>query len=122
MRLDIGDDFYRINVATEDIPQLGVVFPVQPGQEKIVAFLLVLLMGWVNSPPIFSSTADIANAAKKKGDIASEHPLDTLAASMDIPQLDLKTVIAACTPARFDSTLSYFGSYHAIMVIFATLL
>ncbi len=51
----------------EDIPKLGVAFPTEPDQEKLVAFPLVLPMGWKNSPPIpiFSTAAetfvDLAN-------------------------------------------------------------
>ena len=73
LKLDISDEFYRINVAIDDIPHLGVVFPVKQGAEPLVAFPLVLPMGWKNSPPIFSAAtetaADIANR-----DIQSDAP------------------------------------------------
>lgn len=48
-KLDISDGFYRINLAIEDIPHLGVVFPVAEGEEPLVAFPLVLPMGWTIS-------------------------------------------------------------------------
>ena len=41
LKLDISDGFYRINLAIEDIPRLGVVFPVADGEEPLVAFPLV---------------------------------------------------------------------------------
>eukprot|EP00979_Chaetoceros_neogracilis_P015392 scaffold5865_cov209-Chaetoceros_neogracile.AAC.1 len=95
LKIDIGDGFYRCNVSIPDIPKLGLVFPVADDEEKLVAFPLVLPMGWVNSPPIFcaatETAADLANASIKAGDIAAAHPLDTLAATMDAPPLDPKT-------------------------------
>lgn len=92
-KLDISDGFYRINLAIDDIPKLGVVFPVKEGEEPLVAFPLVLPMGWANSPPIFSAatetSADLANEAIQRGDAPPSHPLDDLAATLDdpIPQL-----------------------------------
>lgn len=92
-KLDISDGFYRINLAIDDIPKLGVVFPVKEGEEPLVAFPLVLPMGWANSPPIFSAatetSADLANEAIQRGDAPPSHPLDDLAATLDdpVPQL-----------------------------------
>ena len=31
-KLDISDGFYRVNLAIDDIPKLGVVFPVKDGE------------------------------------------------------------------------------------------
>ena len=45
LKLDISDSFYRIGIAPDDIPRLGVVFPVKPGSKPLVALLLVLPMG-----------------------------------------------------------------------------
>jgi hypothetical protein len=92
-KLDISDGFYRINLAIDDIPKLGVVFPVKEGEEPLVAFPLVLPMWWANSPPIFSAatetSADLANEAIQRGDAPPSHPLDDLAATLDdpVPQL-----------------------------------
>ena len=65
IKIDISDGFYRIALNIDDIPKLGVVFPTLPGEEPLVAFPLVLPMGWSNSPPIFSTAtetiADLAN-------------------------------------------------------------
>ena len=65
MKVDLLDGFYRINLNVSDIPKLGVVFPIEQGEEPLVAFPLVLPMGWSNSPPIFSTAteiiADLAN-------------------------------------------------------------
>ncbi len=65
IKLDISDGFYRIGLNIDDIPKLGVVFPMLPGDKPLILFPLILPMGWKNSPPIFSTAtdtiADIAN-------------------------------------------------------------
>ena len=65
MKVDISDGFYRIAIKPENIPKLVVIFPTKPGEEPLVAFPLVIPMGWTNSPPIFCSatetTADFTN-------------------------------------------------------------
>jgi hypothetical protein len=55
IKIDISDGFYQIVLNIDDIPKLGVVFPTLPEEEQLVAFPLVLPMGWTNSPPIFST-------------------------------------------------------------------
>jgi hypothetical protein len=89
IKLDISDGFYRIGLNIDDIPKLGVVFPTLPGDEPLIAFPLVLPMGWTNSPPIFSTAtktiADIANARLSSGWVPPSHPLDELAASVSAP-------------------------------------
>ena len=50
MKIDPGDGFYRIGLNIDDIPKSGVVFPAEPGQEPLIAFPLILLMGWKNIP------------------------------------------------------------------------
>jgi len=58
IKIDIIDGFYRIALNIDDIPKLWVVFPTLPGEEPLVAFPLVLPMGWSNSPPIFSTATE----------------------------------------------------------------
>ncbi|KAL3807324.1 hypothetical protein ACHAXA_003071 [Cyclostephanos tholiformis] len=86
LKLDISDSFYRIGLTVDDIPKLGVAFPSLPHQETLIAFPLVLPMGWTNSPPIFSTAtetiADLANARLATGTTALPHPLDDLAKSI----------------------------------------
>ena len=107
-KLDISDGFYRINLAIDDIPKLGVVFLVKDGEEPLVAFPLVLPMGWANSPPIFSAatetSADLANDAIQRDDDPPSHPLDDLAAPMDDPVEPIPTASCAArnNPARPD--------------------
>jgi hypothetical protein len=88
-KFDISDGFYRIDVNIDDIPKLGVVFPTLPGEEPLIAFPLVLPMGWKNSPPIFSSasetSADLANQRIHLSAEPSPHHLDELAESVTPP-------------------------------------
>jgi hypothetical protein len=88
IKLDISDGFYQIGLNIDDIPKLGVVFPTLPGDEPLIAFPLVLPMGWTNSRPIFSTAtetiADIANTQLSSGWLPLSHPLD-LAASVSAP-------------------------------------
>ena len=54
MNVDLSNGFYRINLNIDDIPKLGVGFPTKPGEPPLVAFPLVLPMGWKSvlpSPP-----------------------------------------------------------------------
>lgn len=50
-KIDISDAYYRMDVTIQDIPNLGVIFPSLPGHEPLVAFPLVLPIGWKNSAP-----------------------------------------------------------------------
>jgi hypothetical protein len=53
-KVDIGDGFYRVPVATSGVLKLRVLLPEMPSfSERMVAFPLVLLMGWTESPPFF---------------------------------------------------------------------
>ena len=55
IKVDISDGFYRINLRPADVPKLGVVFPTKPSAEPLVAFPLVLPMGWTHTPPYFAA-------------------------------------------------------------------
>jgi hypothetical protein len=84
----LSDGFYRTALNMDDIPKLGVAFPTAPGEDPLVAFPLVLPMGWKNSPPIFSSTtetiADMVNSRIAKLAPALPHHLDDLAESIPL--------------------------------------
>jgi hypothetical protein len=89
IKLDISDGFYRIAVNVDDIPKLGMVYPTPPGAEPLIAFPLVLPMGWTNIPPIFSTAtetvADLANMRLHQLLTPLPHHLDALAASIPSP-------------------------------------
>ena len=79
MKVDLSDGFYRIGLNVGDIPKLGVIFPTEPGEDPLVAFPLVLPMGWRNSPPIFSTAtetgADLTNQRLLDPTPPLPHPL-----------------------------------------------
>jgi hypothetical protein len=91
--MDISDGFYRLKLSSSGIPSLGVAFPTTPSEEPLVAFPLVLPMGWVSSPPFFCAlTESIANVTnnllKDNRFYPLSHPLSNTA---DNPS-DLKLV------------------------------
>lgn len=85
-KIDIADGFYRIPVRAYDVPKLGVALPRTQGP-PLVAFPLTLPMGWVESPPYFTSATetacDLANRALRTGlhPQRAPHRLTQLAAS-----------------------------------------
>ena len=71
IKVDIADGFYRLFVSTQTTSSLGVVFPHYEDEEPLVAFPLVLPMGWVGSPPFFcaltETATDLANRRLQDG-------------------------------------------------------
>jgi SAM-dependent methyltransferase len=109
IKLDISDGFYRIALNIDDIPKLGVAFPPLPGHEPLIAFPLVLPMGWTNSPPIFSTAtetiADLANARLQQPGVPPPHHLDTLAESIPSPAPAAPTNMSSLPPVVRDPSL-----------------
>ena len=70
MRVDIADGFYRVVLAPEDVPSLGVCLPPGPDGKTLVAFSLFLPMVWVESPPQFcavmETVEDLTNTALRE--------------------------------------------------------
>ncbi len=89
IKLDISNGFYRIALNVDDIPKLGVAFPTVQHANPLVAFPLVLPMGWKNSPPIFSTAtktiADLTNAHIRNLAPPLPHHLDNLAERIPSP-------------------------------------
>jgi hypothetical protein len=83
IKVDLADGFYRIPLADSHLPQLAVAFPHLPHEEPLVAFPLVLPMGWVASPPYFcaltETAADLANAQLLRPAYPQPHPLSYVA-------------------------------------------
>ena len=84
MKIDISDGFYRVNLNIDDIPKLGAAYSAAPGKKQLIAFPLVVLpMGWNNSPSAFCTVtetiADTTNQAIKSNVRPSWHSLDDLA-------------------------------------------
>ena len=87
MKVDIADGFYRVGLAPEDVPSLGVCLPPGPDGKTLVEFPLVLPMGWVESPPQFcdvtENVADLANTALREQipRLCTPHRLDQVSES-----------------------------------------
>jgi hypothetical protein len=66
LKVDLSDGFYRVWLRPSDVPVLGVALPSLPDEEPLVAFPLILPMGWCESPPYFccaltETVADLTN-------------------------------------------------------------
>ena len=87
-KIDIADGFYRVWVQLADVAKLGVALPSTPGTPQLVAFPLALPMGWVESPPYFTSltetACDVANSRLRTNDecLRQPHRLETVAATL----------------------------------------
>jgi hypothetical protein len=103
-KVDIAEGFYRIEVRPADIPKLGVIIPSRTeDQEQLIAFPLVLPMGWKNSPPYFcaitETVADLTNERIRHHQQPPRHRLDRVADSHGIGEDDQQTCSAyARTP------------------------
>jgi hypothetical protein len=92
-KTDLADGFYRLPLTSSGIPNLGVILPRFPNEEQLVAFPLVLPMGWVESPPAFcaatETVADLANHLPPSHTLPL-HPLEDVAATLPevVPQQD----------------------------------
>jgi hypothetical protein len=53
-KINIADGFYRIWINATNVPKPGIIFPTNPGEDPLTGFPLVLLMGWMQSPPLFT--------------------------------------------------------------------
>ena len=85
-KIDIADGFYRVWVNHSDIPKLGVALPVSASGERWVAFPLALPMGWVESPPYFTSLTEAAcdlayQQLRNDASLPAAHRLETVAAT-----------------------------------------
>ena len=86
-KVDIGDGFYRVQLCTSGVLKLGVLLPPLLGEEPLVAFPLVLPMGWKESPPLFchftETACDLTNRDFEMRRRYPKHPLEDLAATAD---------------------------------------
>jgi hypothetical protein len=105
IKIDLSDGFYRVPLRPADIPTLGVAYPSLPGAEKLVAFPLVLPMGWTESAPFFctatETATDLANAWMTDGWDPPLHPLESAASTPAVPAVpDERPVMVLPPPAR----------------------
>jgi hypothetical protein len=84
-KVDISDGFYRVELRPADIPKMGVIIPSTSEGEPLIAFPLVLPMGWKNSPPYFcaftETVADVTNESIRHRLQPPRHRLDRVADS-----------------------------------------
>ena len=107
-KIDIADGFYRVWLQIEDVLKLGVALPTAPNQPPLVAFPLALPMGWVESPPYFTTltetVCDLANellTAPVAPRLRDPHRLEAVAATPP-PALEAppsNPAATSCAPA-----------------------
>lgn len=82
-KYDLSDAFYRIQLAPNDVPKLGVLLPPDMWEEPLVAFPMTLPMGWTKSPPYLcvgtETVADKANSLLEEPGKLTHHRLEKLA-------------------------------------------
>ena len=92
-KVDISDGFYRVPLTPSASLRLGVVLPPLTGTEPLIAFPLVLPMGWAESPPFFceftETACDLTNRDFHLRRRYPEHPLESRAGQADYqPHVD----------------------------------
>jgi hypothetical protein len=89
-KIDIADGFYIIWINPNDVPKLGVMFPGAPCDEPLIGLPLVLPMGWMKSPPLFTAAtetvADLANQQLQANGPSTQHRLDLLSEAAPLPE------------------------------------
>jgi hypothetical protein len=58
VKIDVADSFYRIAIQATYVSKLGVIFPMEAGEEPLVALPLVLPLGWKESPSVLTSATE----------------------------------------------------------------
>jgi hypothetical protein len=86
-KTDVADAFMRTWIQAGSVPSLGALLPTLDGEDPLIAFPLILPMGWVDSPQYLCSVtetiADLTNDRFRSGTLAlGTHRLDTIAGSV----------------------------------------
>jgi hypothetical protein len=67
MKVDVADGFFWAWLNLSDTPKLAVSIPSLKGEEPLLAFPLVLPVGWTESPPHFcAATETVADVAHRR--------------------------------------------------------
>jgi hypothetical protein len=110
-KVDISDGFYRITLSTSGVKKLGVLLPTFPGMPPLVAFPLVLPMGWTNSPPFFcvftETICDLTNEGLQKNVRYLRHPLETTAGQLDFDDCKVESGMPLTHEERNTSVTSF---------------
>ena len=101
---DIKDGFYRLFLRATDCPRLALVLPRYPDEAQLVAIPMACTMGWVQSPPTFSTMSetvcDRANHRLAHLRRSPLHRLEALAEPMD----DISASWTPCPRGSDDDT------------------
>jgi hypothetical protein len=96
-KVDISDGFYLIPLTTSGLMKLGMLLPTFPGLPPLVAFPLVLLIRWTDSPPFFSAftetICDLTNQNLRKKLRYPPHKLEDIPGKPDFADCQ-KTVLS----------------------------
>ena len=107
IKFDMSDGFYRVFVRTDDVAKLGVVFPSLNGETPLIAFPIVLPMGWTESPPYFcaftETVADLANRRILKWIHPPPHKLAHMANTRPVAAPSLPPLQQPVTPPPVSS-------------------
>lgn len=95
-KTDIADAFMRVWIQAGSIPTLGAILPLSDGEEPLIAFPMILPMGWIESPnylcAVTETIADLTNARLASDDLsAATHRLDNLACTLAATKTSIAT-------------------------------
>jgi hypothetical protein len=107
-KIYIVDGFHRIFVNANDVRKLRVVVPAEAGVPQLIVFPLVLPMGWMQSPPLFTAAtdtmADLANQELQASALAGPHRLDIVSESLAAVPEFAPSLLSALPTLHFPST------------------
>ena len=117
-KIDISDGFYRLRLTWESVVHMGLLLPKWENEEQMVAFPMVLPMGWTESPPAFCAAtetiADLANWSLYGNETFPPHRLEELANTLpkDYTEPDDDSMQGPLSPRKFaDAPIAYVDVY-----------
>jgi hypothetical protein len=63
--MDVSDELMRVWISLATIPSLGAIIPPYVDEEPLIAFPLILPMGWVDSPNYLCTVTEMAANLEK---------------------------------------------------------
>ena len=122
MKIDLSDEFYRIELSDDDIAKLGVVFSTLSGKDPLASLPLLLPIRWENSSPIFitatETIADLANHVLAQTiPLPVYHPLSILASLQDVTPASVTVPSDASHPSH-DPSLPFLCKLQSSIDVF----
>ena len=93
LKADVSDGFYRISLHPDEYSKLGLVFPLDDGDETLVSTPLNLPMGWNNLSPLFCTATETVTDLENQA-LRAYSPLWTY--NMDDRQIQLLALQTLC--------------------------